>query len=260
MSSDNKSASVTVGVSLAVHATAILLLVLVFDAPTSGAVVPAPQTMELMLPPMMTEAQPVQAVESPPVEEVKPQDVVEPEPEPVTVPVMAEAVEVAEAEVVVVKEPEPEKPKPPKPKPRREAERPRPPKPVEEVAPAPPSPPAAVAAVVTPAPAIVSGGGDPGARADYGAKVAAWINRHKRYSERAERRQIEGMPWVRFVLDRQGNVVSCTLHKSSGRPELDEAALDTIARGNPFPVMPDEMPDETKAFIVPIDFSIKKRR
>lgn len=261
---------ITVGTSLAVHAGAIALLVLVFDAPSGGAMVPAPQTMDLFLPPLFAATRSVEVPETEkPVEETKPVEVEPPaevvEPEPVTLPVMAEAVEAIEPEVVVVKELEPEKPKPPKPKPRREAQKPQ--KPKEPPAPAPPSVEAGpaeapIAAVATPGNADINleGGGDPGARADYGDKVVAWIRRHKRYPDRAERREIEGTPWVRFVVDRNGKLISCALHKSSGRPELDQAALDTIARGDPFPAMPDEVLGDTKAFVVPIDFNIKKRR
>lgn len=269
----SKSRKLTFCASLAAHAGAIALLVLVIEAPESGAVAPAPVPIDLFLPPMMTAARtidvpetakPVETAE--PVEIEEPQEITPPEPETVTVPIVPDAVEAVEPEVAVAKEPEPEKPKP-KPRPRREADK-KPPKPKEPPAPAPPPsvasgpPDAPIGPVATPgnAPVTAGGGGDPGAVADYTALVGAWVKKHKFYPERARRREMEGRPSVRFRIDRAGTVLSCELVQSSGRSELDEAALETIRRADPFPAMPDDVSGDTKEFTVTVDFSINRRR
>jgi protein TonB len=258
------------GVSAVGHMAAIAALIYIGHADTSGAVAPAPPTIELLLPPAMpaaaavpveaAEVKPVEAVETPP--EV--QEVVEPEPPP-PLPVMADAVEaVEEAPVLVAKAPEPEKPKPPKPKPRRETKKPEKPKeePVTEAA----APPQAAATAAPPglAPsaaqgaAPVSGGGNPGAKQDFKALVLAWIEKHKRYPESARRRGIEGKPTVRFRIDRSGRVLLAELQRETGRRDLDEAAVRTIERADPFPAFPADLTDQTMEFTVPIDFSMRR--
>ncbi|PWR21866.1 energy transducer TonB [Zavarzinia compransoris] len=271
MSENNRP--VFLGVSVAGHALAIAGLIYLGHAQTSGAMAPAPPTIELLLPPALpaaaavpveaTEVKPVEAVETPP--EI--QEAVEPEPPP-PLPVMAEAVEaIEETPVLVAKAPEPEKPKPPKPKPPpREVQKPKKPeKPREEpaaapaAAPAPPSnaPPGPAPSAATAA-APVSGGGNPGARQDYRALVSAWIEKHKRYPDSARRRGIEGKPTVRFRIDRGGHVQMVEIHRETGRRDLDEAALRTIERADPFPPFPDDIEGQSMEFVVPIDFNMKR--
>ena len=60
------------------------------------------------------------------------------------------------------------------------------------------------------------------------------IQRSLRYPSSAKRRGISGTPTVRFRIDEGGNLTSIALLKSSGYPELDEAALDAVRRAAPF--------------------------
>lgn len=275
----SRSRNIALGVSALVHGAAIAGLVLLADG-RSGAEFKAPPTIELMLPPMAAAA--ASAVQPQQAEEVLADDAVDAEdvremveaiePDPVPLPVMEEAVEAVDTPVVVAKAAEPEKPKPKPEKPKPRAEKPRKPKPRPETpkpqtpqdeavtAPAAtesvPSeaPPKAVASVASAGVASVAGGGRPGAKADYGMAVSAWIERHKYYPERLRSRNITGMPAVTFVLDRNGNVLDCWVEKSSGREALDKAAMRTIHRANPFPPPPPEL--AALKFTVPIAFQL----
>lgn len=272
----DKTRKLTVGISLAIHAGLIALMVLVFDVPDGSAVAPAPEPMDLFLPPMQVSTRSIEVQETEePVEEVKPVEAVEPEPEevveptPALLPVVEDAVEAVAPEVVVAKAPEPEKPKPPKPpkpKPRRETQKPpeKPPEPAQQSAPSVAAgvanAPIAQAAITGNANAEVSGGGNPGASSDYIAQIIQRVSEKKpRFPARALSSGAQGKPVVRFRIDRNGKVLSRELVASSGRPDLDEAALKTIDRADPFPPMPPEMTGAEKAFTLPIDFNIKKR-
>ena len=59
------------------------------------------------------------------------------------------------------------------------------------------------------------------------------------------------------VLDRQGRVHGSKLHKTSGYPVLDEAAVKMVERASPLPAMPPEMPDQTVELVVPVEFYIR---
>ncbi len=257
-----------VAASFVAHAAALTYLVYGLPAAESGAKFEAPPTIEVMMPPMTAAAaSPVNPSEAKPVE-AKPVEATPPEPEvaaepapevPPVLPVVAEAVEAVDPVAAVATEPE--KPRPQKPKPRREAERPRKPAPPVETAsaapPAPPAPPAPVPSLASAGPAATPGGGNPGARADYRAVIANWVERHKRYPDSVRRRHLEGVPVVRFQIGRDGTVVMCEVVRSSGRPEIDDAALATIRRADPFPEMPEGVDGASMTFTVPIEFVLR---
>ena len=54
--------------------------------------------------------------------------------------------------------------------------------------------------------------------------LAGWLQAHKSYPDEARRRGDEGTVLVRFVVGRDGQVLTVTLARSSGSPILDEAA------------------------------------
>ncbi|MDA9548961.1 hypothetical protein ACM43_31825 [Bradyrhizobium sp. CCBAU 45321] len=59
---------------------------------------------------------------------------------------------------------------------------------------------------------------------------------------------------VGFVVDRSGKLVSRGLAASSGSRLLDDAALEIVARAQPFPEPPSELKEETFHFLIPIVF------
>lgn len=175
----------------------------------------------------------------------------------------------------VEKPPEPPKPvekppeavKPPeKPKPRKVAERPKPKQ--SELAlpqPAPPqTPPSepAPTADAEPSPHPVPPVAPPAAAASarsaalptWQGIVMAHLERYKRYPRSAQARRQQGIAYVAFSIDRQGNVLSVRVHKSSGHDSLDQETLDMLERAQPLPPPPEDIPGSPLALTVPVKF------
>lgn len=94
----------------------------------------------------------------------------------------------------------------------------------------------------------------PTARVRYEQVLFAWMDRHKDYPMIAQRRRLEGEGKVRLRIDRDGRVLERAMVESTGERMLDQAALDTVRRANPFPAVPSEYPGETLEITVPINF------
>jgi protein TonB len=120
--------------------------------------------------------------------------------------------------------------------------------PVEEAKPAPPrkkAPPQAVRATAKAAPAAkpaaprsVAGAGA-AATPKWQARLAAHLERRKRYPADARRRRDEGVATVRFSIDAAGNVRSVQLLRSSGVPDLDAEVVALVRRASPVPAPPE---------------------
>ncbi|NKL07672.1 TonB family protein [Rhizobium leguminosarum] len=67
------------------------------------------------------------------------------------------------------------------------------------------------------------------ARANYGGKVRARIRRVLR-----EPKNVSGTAGVRLTIAGSGNLVSAVISRSSGVPEIDQAAADAVRRASPF--------------------------
>ncbi|CCG09716.1 energy transducer TonB family protein [Pararhodospirillum photometricum] len=155
----------------------------------------------------------------------------------------------------------PAKPKVQRPKPRpvetRVDPRPAPPEaaPVASAAPssAAPSSPAPAAAAAAPNAPVVSAN----ALAQWQGRLLAHLERHKRYPSRAQSRRQEGVVSVRFVLDRQGSVLSARLENSSGYEALDQEGLALPERAQPLPSPPPGVGGERIELVVPIRFFLR---
>jgi periplasmic protein TonB len=90
-------------------------------------------------------------------------------------------------------------------------------------------------------------------QADYASLLAAWLDRHKEYPDRARRKHQEGVVLCEFAIDRQGKILSYRIVRESGYELLDEEASDLMARANPVPPPPAGM-DQT--YLVPIVFAL----
>jgi protein TonB len=86
----------------------------------------------------------------------------------------------------------------------------------------------------------------------YNALVLGHLQRFKRYPKAAG--NISGKVVVRFTLDRDGRLVDSVVTKTSGNRILDEAALETLRRANPFPQFPAAKTVAQDEFIVPLGF------
>lgn len=197
-----------------------------------------------------------------------PQSNTEPEPEPVSEP---------EPEPEPISEPDPEPEPEPEPIPEPEPEpvprpqpTPPPPRPVTRPAPravaSAPSAPrsgggnrqqqaAAAAGTGRGNPSAAAGGGA-AARDAYTARLAALLERQKRYPRQAQRLRQEGVVRVRFTVERSGAVTSARIERSSGHALLDQAALDLLNRASPLPPLPPELGPRLE-LVVPIAYRLR---
>ncbi|WP_044548425.1 energy transducer TonB family protein [Mesorhizobium japonicum] len=76
--------------------------------------------------------------------------------------------------------------------------------------------------------------------AKWESRLAAWINRHKRYPSAAKSRGAQGNVNVTFTVDASGQVQSARVARSSGDPDLDRAAL-AVLQGATVPAPPPEL-------------------
>lgn len=165
-----------------------------------------------------------------------------------------------EPEPELIKEPEPEivPPKPevvlqPKPKPKPVQKKVEaPPQPELPPMPAPPVPAQQVQAPPMPVPVAA-----PSVTPTYEGQVIALLNRHKRYPRAALVRGLQGVPVVRFKVDREGKLLSVALEHSCGHRLLDEEIVATVQRAAPLPPFPADMTQPQQEFVVPVRFELQ---
>ena len=222
------------------------------------------------IPPVETEALPVEA-EAEAVEAQPPEELVEvQEPQEVTEVTPVEAVpaepEAIETETAVVlpppdavlakplEEPPPSEKKPP-------------PKPVERK----PPPPRTVAERKPPPSELRQGqvsssrentGGqaaaaDPNVLNRYKASIVSALRNRLRYPNIASSQGVTGVATVRFTMSRSGQIISASLVDSAGHPQLDQAALATARPGSSLPAAPDSIPQQQFTFSVPLRFNLR---
>lgn len=121
---------------------------------------------------------------------------------------------------------------------------PEPPKPVVENT-APPVRP------LPPAPRLSSG------QPTWQGLVLGRLNQFKRYPAPAQRRRQQGVPYIRFTMDRDGRVLSSQLERSSGFSSLDAEAVALPRRAQPLPKPSDDVPGQTIELVVPVEFYIR---
>lgn len=110
----------------------------------------------------------------------------------------------------------------------------------------------------TPSPA--TGSSDPKAKQqeiDYLSLVSAHLNRRKHYPSEAKKARQQGIVTIRFTVDRDGNVSSVSIKRSSGHEILDRATLDLLARVAPLPRMPKSITRDSIIVSLPIDYSLR---
>jgi protein TonB len=90
----------------------------------------------------------------------------------------------------------------------------------------------------------------------YTGQIAAWLNRNKRYPQRARRLGQQGLVTVRFTLDREGRVLDFSILRSSGHASLDDEVRNLMRRGR-MPRMPAAMQGSRMTMMVPIHFRLQ---
>jgi protein TonB len=132
------------------------------------------------------------------------------------------------------------------------------PRPTEEVAQssAPPSVPAPAATRLA-APRTTDAAGRSTA-ATWQSMLLGHLARYRRYPVQAERARQQGVAYVRFSVNRQGQVLASRLERSSGYAMLDQETLATVRRASPLPPPPAAIPGDPLEVVVPVVFSLRK--
>lgn len=264
----------TAAISVSVLAHAGIVVAFVVGLPQRdppGAVDKGLQGIEVML--AAGGIASAQAAEAPPKPQIVEPPPPPPEPEPQVVTSKDTAPDLAEAPKPEPRpKPEP-KPKPVVQKPKPEPKQPEPKQDVQQVeTPAEAPQEVKVAAIAAPAPqgqvgqqnatgagngAARSSGGNPGAEANYYAVLSAWLEQHKEYPWRAQRRHSEGVAYLKFVVGRDGKVLRHSIQRSSGHRLLDDAVERMIEKADPLPPIPPDLSMDHLEIVVPVEFFLK---
>jgi protein TonB len=100
-------------------------------------------------------------------------------------------------------------------------------------------------------------GGTPGTTVDYGARLLAWLERHKQYPPRARDRRQEGAVMLYLAIARDGAVLAYRIREGSGHAALDHATLEMVERASPLPPFPDGIDRDRLELIVPVRYAIR---
>lgn len=88
-------------------------------------------------------------------------------------------------------------------------------------------------------------------------QVRQRIANAKYYPRMARRRGMEGQPVIAFTLNKNGRLMKVDLAQTSGYQLLDQAALEAVHQGAPYPEIPAELKRDTFKFKLPISFALK---
>jgi periplasmic protein TonB len=93
--------------------------------------------------------------------------------------------------------------------------------------------------------------------ATWHSSISKQLERNKSYPPAAQKRGETGVAELAVSMDREGRVLSSEIVKSSGSAALDQEALATVRRAQPFPVPPAGVDGERFKFNVPVRFDIR---
>ena len=97
-----------------------------------------------------------------------------------------------------------------------------------------------------------------GVVARYAGLLKGRLENSMHYPRAARLAGQQGSVVVRFVIDRNGTVLSIVLEKPSGHAILDREAVEMIERAEPFPIMPGDMSGEVLELRVPVAYKIEE--
>lgn len=90
--------------------------------------------------------------------------------------------------------------------------------------------------------------------AKWRSHLMAHLERRKKYPSAARSRGEQGTAYVRFSIDANGNVLSASLARSSGFPELDSEVVALVRRASPVPAPP---AGENRTITAPVRFTVR---
>jgi protein TonB len=88
----------------------------------------------------------------------------------------------------------------------------------------------------------------------YANRLVLLIAANRAYPRAARIQGVQGSVVVALTLDRNGRLLESHIFTSSGSDILDEAALGTVRRSQPFPPFPSDYPKERADFRLPLRY------
>jgi len=89
------------------------------------------------------------------------------------------------------------------------------------------------------------------------SQLVARLERYKRYPSEAQSRGERGVAQLAFSVDRSGGVHNARIVQSSGSSILDRETLNLVARAQPLPPPPPEVPGAQIPIVVPIRYNAR---
>ena len=89
------------------------------------------------------------------------------------------------------------------------------------------------------------------------SQLVARLERYKRYPSEAQSRGERGVAQLAFSVDRSGGVHNARIVSSSGSSILDRETLTLVARAQPLPPPPPEVPGAQIPIVVPIRYNAR---
>lgn len=98
-------------------------------------------------------------------------------------------------------------------------------------------------------------------KASWQGLIKRHINKFKKYPQKARRMGKEGIVTISVSIDKNGNVLSASIKKSSEFADLDEAGLELFKKASPIPAPPSEIigMNSQMTFNMPINYNLKDR-
>ena len=90
-------------------------------------------------------------------------------------------------------------------------------------------------------------------------KIWQRVAKAKYYPRMARKRGFEGKPIVAFTLGKKGDLIDLKIIEASIYDLLNEAALETIRRGTPYPPIPEPLGKNSISFNLPISYILERQ-
>lgn len=94
------------------------------------------------------------------------------------------------------------------------------------------------------------------AKAAYSSKLGSRVKQYLVYPKIAQKRGLKGTTLVNITVDRNGNVLSVVVSKSSGHRSLDKRALETVKKASPLPSPPALLKGNSISINMPVVFKL----